>query len=385
MDFSIPEEIQMLQRTVHKLVYDEAIPLESEVLKYPQGEAPPELIEPLRARTKGLGIWNLDVPEEYGGAGLSAVANAIIREEIHRTVTPVPIGGRVSPILYQGNEEQKERFLLPVLRGEQTSAFAQTEPNAGSDPSAMETTAVRDGDDWVINGRKIFITDGHKADSLQVIAVTDKEKRQHGGITCFMVESNRPGFEVVRRIPIMGWEAPAELSFTDVRVPDSNRIGEIGQGFRLAQSWISAADRLGLGPMALGRSERSLEMAVENARNRVTFGKPLAQRQAIQWMIADSTLEIHLLRTLTHHAAWKADSGEDFRIEASMVRLYASETQSRVVDRAIQILGGYGLSDDLCLARWYRTVRVNRINGGSSEIQRFILARHRIGGIDLRD
>lgn len=385
MDFSIPEEIQMLQRTVHKLVYDEAIPLESEVLKYPQGEAPPELIEPLRARTKGLGIWNLDVPEEYGGAGLSAVANAIIREEIHRTVTPVPIGGRVSPILYQGNEEQKERFLLPVLRGEQTSAFAQTEPNAGSDPSAMETTAVRDGDDWVINGRKIFITDGHKADTLQVIAVTDKEKRQHGGITCFMVESNRPGFEVVRRIPIMGWEAPAELSFTDVRVPDSNRIGEIGQGFRLAQSWISAADRLGLGPMALGRSERSLEMAVENARNRVTFGKPLAQRQAIQWMIADSTLEIHLLRTLTHHAAWKADSGEDFRIEASMVRLYASETQSRVVDRAIQILGGYGLSDDLCLARWYRTVRVNRINGGSSEILRFILARHRIGGIDLRD
>lgn len=385
MDFSIPEEIQMLQRTVHKLVYDEAIPLEPEVLKYPQGEAPPELIEPLRERTKGLGIWNLDVPEEYGGAGLSAVANAIIREEIHRTVTPVPIGGRVSPILYQGNDEQKERFLLPVLRGEQTSAFAQTEPNAGSDPSAMETTAVRDGDDWIINGRKIFITDGHKADTLQVIAVTDKEKRQHGGITCFMVESSRPGFKVERRIPIMGWEAPAELTFTDVRVPDSNRIGEIGQGFRLAQSWISAADRLGLGPMALGRSERSLEMAVENARNRVTFGRPLAQRQAIQWMIADSTLEIHLLRTLTHHAAWKADSGEDFRIEASMVRLYASETQSRVVDRAIQILGGYGLSEDLCLARWYRTVRVNRINGGSSEIQRFILARHRIGGIDMRD
>jgi alkylation response protein AidB-like acyl-CoA dehydrogenase len=379
-----PDDLDLLRRTVRRFIDDEAVPLEAAVLRHPPGEAPPSLTAHLDRRARELGLWNLDVPLGEGGAGLSQYAFAVLREEIHRTATPLAIGGRISPILWECSAGQRPRFLDPVLRGEHVSAFAQTEPDAGSDAAAITTTATRSGDGWRIDGRKIFITDGHKADTVQVLTVTDREKRQRGGMTMFVVERERPGFSVARRTAVMGWESPAELVFDGVEVPDANRIGAVGDGWRLAQAWITGYDRLGLGPTALGRMERAMEITAGWVQQRVTFGKPLADRQAIQFALADSVLETHLLRLLTHDAARAADAGDDYRNQASMVRLYASEAQARVLDRAIQALGGYGLTDDLPLARWYQAARVYRINGGSSEMQRFLLARSRLPGIDLR-
>ncbi len=378
-------ELALLRETLRRFVEERAMPLEPEVLRHRPGEEPRELLDPLDRALRQLGYWNLDVPVALGGQGMSQAWLAVLREELHRTAVPLNMGGRVSPILLRATPEQQERFLLPVLRGEQVSAFAQTEPDAGSDPSRIQTTARRAGEGWVLNGRKVFITDGHRADTVQVLALTDPERRQRGGMTIFLVEKDRAGFRVAGRTPVMGWEWPAELVFEDVWVPDGNRIGEVGEGWALAQAWITEYDRLGLGPTVLGRCERALEIASAWAQERVTFGKPLSQRQAIQFMVADAALEVHLLRLLTLDAARKLDAGGEIRLEASMVRLFASEVQGRVLDRAIQVLGGYGVSEELPLARWYQAARVYRINGGSSEIQRFLIARSRLGRLDLRD
>jgi acyl-CoA dehydrogenase len=376
MDFALPYEITELRDLVRRFVADELVPLEPHVPREWEWELPREVEERLNARAKELGLWALSVPEEHGGAGLGTLGRAVVDEELGRTLTPWNIPGEPSAILYACNAEQRERFLYPVIRGEKQTCFAQTEPDAGSDPAMMQTRAVRDGDDWVINGTKRFISFAHRADFVQLFAVTDPEKRQHGGITCFLVERGTPGYKLVGRTRIMGREAPSELLFEDCRVPHANVLGEVGRGFALAQTWLSAHDRMGLGPKAVGRSERALDMATDYAKMRVTFGRPLADRQAIQWMLADSALEIHQCRLMTYHAAWKADQGQDMRIEASMIRLFASEMQSRVIDRAIQIHGGVGLSDELPLAAFYQHVRSYRISGGASEIQRMILARH---------
>ena len=376
MDFTLSYELKELQALVRRFVQDELLPLEARVPREWEWELPEDVKARLDARARELGLCSLSVPAEYDGAGLGTLGLMLVKEELGRTITPWAVPGEPSTILYAGNDAQKERFLRPVIRGEKRTCFAQTEPDAGSDPSMMKTRAVRDGDHWVINGSKRFITGAHKADFVQVFALTDPEKRQHGGITCFLVEKGTPGFQVVRRDRIMGRESPCELAFEDCRVPHANVLGEVGQGFKLAQTWLAAHDRMGLGPTAIGMAERALEMAADYAKTRVTFGRPLADRQAIQWMLADSFLEIHQCRMMVYHAAWKADTGQDIRIEASMIRWFAAEMQSRVVDRAIQIHGGVGLSEDLPLAAMYQHVRSYRISGGASEIQRMIVSRH---------
>ena len=373
MDFDFSEQALALQRLVRRFVEDELMPLEKEVGD--RWELTDDQERELDGRATAIGLKSIDVPAEYGGAGFTTVENCLVKEELGKTTTPYGFPGSVSNILYACNDEQKERFLFPCIRGEKRAFFAQTEPNGGSDPASMETSAVRDGDDWILNGRKIFITAAHKSDFGQVLTVSDKEKRSHGGITCFLVEQGTPGFEVVRRIPVMGREWPCELAFIDCRVPSRNILGEPGQGFILGQKWLSANDRLGQGPTAVGLSERCLKLATAYSKQRVTFGRPIAERQAIQWMLADSAVEIHACRMMTYYGAWKADQGGDIRIEASMVRLYATEMQQRIVDRCLQIHGAIGLTDDLPLARMYRHVRSFRITGGSSEIQRFIIAR----------
>lgn len=376
MDFDLSYELRELQALVRRFVQDELVPLEPRVPREWEWELPDEVTTRLNVRARELGLWSLSVPTEYGGAGLGTLGLMVVEEELGRTLTPWDIPGEPSAILYACNAEQRERFLLPVIRGEKHTAFAQTEPDAGSDPAMMQTRAILDGDDWVLNGTKRFITGAHRADFVQVFALTDPAKRQHGGITCFLVEKGTPGFQLARRQRIMGREAPCELVFDDCRVPAANVLGEVGQGFKLAQTWLAAHDRLGLGPMAIGRAERALEMATEYAKSRVTFGRPLAERQAVQWMLADSLLEIQQCRLMVYYGAWKADQGQDIRIEASMVRLFAAEMQSRVIDRALQIHGGIGLSDELPLAAMYQHVRSYRITGGAAEIQRMILARH---------
>ena len=253
------------------------------------------------------------------------------------------------------------------------SCFAITEPGAGSDAKAIQTTARRDGDDWIINGEKTFITGGNEADFTMVFAVTDKEKGADGGVTCFLVDRDQGWTS--HYIDTMGEWGPASLVFEDVRVPHSTILGEEGRGFELAMRWIGRGRYL-LPARAIGACERLVEMAIDQANNRVTFGEPIANRQAIQWMLADSAVEIEALRWLVLHAAWQVDSGADSRQAQSMAKLYGGVKANEIVDRVLQIHGGMGYTRELPVERWYRELRLLRIYEGTDEIQRRTIARN---------
>jgi alkylation response protein AidB-like acyl-CoA dehydrogenase len=309
--------------------------------------------------------------------GLSAVMTALLEAELGRTFVPFSFGGSADNILFHANDEQKERYLLPTIEGTRRSCFAITEPGAGSDAKAIRTTARRDGSDWVINGEKTFITGGNEADFAMVFAVTDPEKGANGGVTCFLVDRDM-GWRS-EYIDTMGEWGPASLVFEDVRVPDSQVLGEVGQGFALAMQWIGRGRYL-LPARAIGSCERLLSMAIEHANTRETFGAPIAERQAIQWMIADSGVEIEALRWLVLHAAWQVDSGLDSRHAQSIAKLYGGQKANEIVDRVLQIHGGMGYTRELPVERWYRELRLLRIYEGTDEIQRRTIARNLLKG-----
>jgi acyl-CoA dehydrogenase len=381
LDFSLTDEQKMIQQTVRQFVDRELMPLENDVLqnegKYPNG-IKPSLYHALQMKAKEMGFWGINTPEEYGGANLGAVMTALIFMELGKTLVPFMFGGSADNILYHGNEWQKEQYLIPTIEGERKSCFALTEPGAGSDPSAIRTTAVKDGKHWVINGQKVFITGGNEADFAMVFAVTDRTKPpQNGGVTCFLVDremgwTSRPVFT-------MGGWSPAELFFENVRVPEDHILGEVGKGFSLGMQWIGQG-RWMIASRCVGTAERLLQMAVDYSKERVTFGQPIADRQAIQWMIADSAVEIQATKWLSMHAAWKVDQGLDNRHEASMAKLYGSGMANRVVDRVMQIHGGMGYTREMPIERWYRDLRVTRIYEGTDEIQHFIIARDLLKG-----
>ena len=285
---------------------------------------------------------------------LGAVMTALIEVELGRSFVPFSFGGDADNILYSANDEQKERYLLPTISGDKVSCFAITEPGAGSDARNIRTSAVRDGDEWVINGEKTFITFGDVADFVMVFAVTDKEKGADGGVTCFLVD--REAGWTSAPIPTMGQWGPASLSFQDVRVPHSAILGEEGRGFELAMRWIGQGRYL-LPARALGACERLVEMGMEHARQRVTFGEPIANRQAIQWMVADSAVEIEALRWLVLSAAWQVDHDIDSRQSQSMAKLYGGVKANEIVDRVLQMHGGMGYTRELPVERWYRELR----------------------------
>ena len=381
MDFSLTDEQKMVQQTVRRFVERELIPLENEVLQnegqHSTGIAP-EVYESLRLKAKELGFWGINTPEEYGGANLGAVMSALIAIETGKTLVPFAFGGSADNILYHCNAQQKAEYLLPTIEGTRHSCFALTEPGAGSDPSSIRTSAVKDGGDWVINGQKVFITGGNEADFAMVFAVTDREKPpQNGGVTCFLVD-RKMGW-TSRPVPTMGGWSPAELFFENVRVPEDHILGEVGQGFNLGMQWIGQGRWL-IASRCVGTSERLLEMAVEYSKQRVTFGKVIADRQAIQWMLADSAVEIQATKWLALHAAWKVDQGLDNRHEASMAKLYGANMANRVVDRVMQVHGGMGYTREMPIERWYRDLRVTRIYEGTDEIQHFIIARNLLKG-----
>ena len=298
MDFELPEELRILKAGLRRFVDNELIPIERQTT---DGEAvKPEYLERFEQRARDLGIWQLDVPEEYGGGGMPILARAIVWEELSRTIAiPARGEGITGPsargILYSLTGKMKEKYLLPLLRGEKKSCFAQTEPDAGSDPGGMRTTAVQDGDHYVINGVKRFITGAAEADFMQLMVATDRSKGSRGGISCFIVDMDTPGVKLGACYETMMGDKPWEIVLENVRVPATHRVGEEGDGMRFGQQWLNIG-RVKHGARALGVAERCLEMATSYAKQRSTFGRPLADRQAVQWMLADMFIELQAAR-----------------------------------------------------------------------------------------
>ena len=380
VDFALSEEHRAVKEAVRQFITKEVMPLEAEVLINERNGRPglePGVLKDLQDKARKYGYWGINTPEEYGGMAAGPVMAAIIAGEAGRTFVPFRFGGSADNILYAGTEEQKQEFLIPTIEGQRRSCFAITEPGAGSDARSIRTRAVRDGDDWVINGEKIFITNGNEADFVMVFAVTDPEKGANGGVTCFLVD--RAMGWTSQPIPTMGEWGPASLSFENVRVPHRNILGEEGKGFDLAMAWIGQG-RYMIPAGALGAAERMLEMAIEHATNRISMGKPIAEYQFIQGHIADSAVELEAARWLTLYAAWQVEQGVDARHASSIAKLYGTNMANRVVDRVLQIHGGMGYTKELPLERWYRELRLLRIFEGTDEIQRRTIARNLLKG-----
>ena len=386
----LPAEVQAFKEVARQIVREELLPLEREYLLHPGKSISLRARDALRAVfdrsvvdrlydiSQRTGMWGLHVPEEHCGSGLSLLAKVAILEEFNYTAVPFPFA-EVPNILYSATGDQIDRFLKPCIEGAKLGAFAQTEPDAGSDPGGMmKTTAVKDGSDWVINGTKMWISNAKAADFVMVQAVTDPTKRQRGGITMFLVDRHNPGMTIVEP-GIFTWldSTPSQfiLHFENCRVPESAVLGEVGWGFRLGQKWLTIHDRLLRGPFALGKMQRALDMSVEWAKQRRTFGKAIAERQAIQWKIVDMYVALSSLRALVYQAAANADNGGAATMDASLVKLCAAEWGAQTLDHAIQIHGAMGESLELPLTLFYRYLRHTRIGGGTSEIQKMLLAR----------
>lgn len=388
--FRLPDDIRQFQDLARQIVRDEMLPLEQKYLAHPakshslrardalRAIFPQEVVQRLYKLSQDTGLWGLNIPEEHGGSGLPLLAKAVIMEEFYYCAVPFPVA-EVPNILYHCKGEQIDKYLRPCIDGTKIAAFAQTEPNAGSDPGGMmKTTAVRKNGEWSINGTKMWISNALAGDFVMVQAVTDPDKRQRGGITMFLVDRDNPGMKVLEGgLPTWLDSTPSQfiVNFDDCRVPDSAVLGEVGQGFVMGQRWLTIMDRLLRGPFCLGKMQRGLDMSIAWAKQRVTFGKPLSERQAIQWKIVDMYVSIRAVRNLIYEVASRADAGEDVRTEAALVKLTAAEWGAKALDDAIQIHGAMGESLELPLSLFYRYVRHARIGGGADEIQRMMIAR----------
>lgn len=377
MDLELPEELRMLKETLRRFVDREIIPVEREA--YDGHQLKPDYRERFEEGARKLGLWKFDIPEEYGGLGMGLLARCVVWEEMGRTIAIPTRGGHifgppVSPILYYLNDEQKEKYLWPVLRGEKKASFAQTEPDAGGDPGGMRTTAVRDGDHYVINGNKRFITGADKADFAQVQAATDREKGSRGGISTFLVDMDTPGVKLLRAQQMMMDDRPWELAFEDVRVPVENRIGEEGEGFKFGQAWITAG-RMRHAARGIGVAERCMELAGKYTNERETFGQKLSARQAVQNMMVDTWMETKALRLVVYNTAARFDAGEDIRYDSYMAKITGDEHAFRSCDRCMQVHGGIGLTTDLPIEKMWRDSRSMVITEGPPEILRMVIAR----------
>ena len=384
MDFSLTEEQEMIVGMVRRFVREEILPLELDL--DPDADALKEedrtrLVE----KTKAMGLYGLDIPPEYGGPDLDLVTRTLMAIEMsqHRAGLYAPcygvFGGAGLAQLFEATEAQKERYLFPTLRGEKRGFFGLTEPSGGSDPArAIQTKAVRDGDDWIINGSKIFISGADKADFGLVFARTDPDKGRNG-VTCFLVDTDTPGFHVRRIVhTLRSAHYATELQFEDMRVPHDNVLGEVNGGFAIANDRLTR-QRIPYAAGCIGVAVKAHELALDYVPQRETFGAPLSTRQGIQWMLVDNEIDIKQATWLTLEAADKARRGESFRKEAAMAKLVATEAASRVVDRCMQMFGGYGVTKDFPFERWYREMRIRRIGEGPSEVQRHIIARDILG------
>jgi acyl-CoA dehydrogenase len=386
VNFELAEEHRMLKDLVRRFVADELMPLEAEVLAREAAGGSPALSEDERKRidkvSRKLGLWGLDAPEDIGGSDLPAVAMVGVNEELAMTVTPYtlpPDSPNLRMMMATVNERQREAYLAPYVRGETISAIGISEPGAGADPSGMITRAERDGDDWVINGRKIWISRAEDADFTILMAVTDREKGSRGGISAFLVDRDTPGFNVLRRIPMVGGAATYEIALEDCRVPGWKLLGTEGNGFAPMQLRLGTR-RIEMAAWSIGMAQRALNMMIEFAPQRVTFGKPLSDRQAIQWWITDAATRIHAARLMTYDCAWKLDEGRDVRLEISMIKAYATEMAWEVVDHAMQTFGAMGVTKELPLHLMASKLRTMRIYDGPTEVHKWVVARNLLGG-----
>jgi acyl-CoA dehydrogenase len=365
-------ELDDVRRSLRRFVERELFPFE----RRPMSDAQRAEVQ---AKARAAGFWLMDVPEALGGQGLGLLGLSVFWHEISRTIA-VPardhslFGPSVGPILLSLQGVQKQRFLDPVLAGTKTACFAQTEPDAGSDPAAMRTRARRSGTGYLINGVKRFITHADKADFAQVFAVTDPEKGARGGISCFLVDMHAPGVGIAAKHQTMMGDAPCEIVFENVEVAEDCRVGAEGQGFALAQGWLNAG-RIRHGARACGVAERCLALTIDHAQQRKTFGEPLSERQGVQWMLADCFTELYATSLMVRDAAAKLDAGQDARAETYMVKIYGDEMGFRVADRCLQLHGGLGLTTELPLETFWREQRSFMITEGPSEVLRTALAK----------
>jgi alkylation response protein AidB-like acyl-CoA dehydrogenase len=383
IDFSIPAEIEEMRKTLSNFMDKYVYPNEKNADEH--NGLPEEIEKDLQAKVKALNLWAPHMSKSEGGMGIGVVNLALINEIIGRSpIGPrifgcaAPDAGNAELLHIAGNKEQKEKYLKPLVNGDIRSCFAMTEPEvSGSDPTGIRTSAVRDGEDWVINGHKWFITGAMGSSFSIAMAVTNPEAKSHKKASMIIVPTDTPGFNIIRDVPVMGsggLGGHCEIRFENCRVPLTNLLGQEGQGFQLAQL------RLGPGRIQhcmrwLGIAQRSFEMMCKYALKRVSFGEPLANKQTVQNWIADSAAELNAFRLMTLNAAWKMDQGDEARVEVSLIKFYGAKVLHDVIDRAIQVHGALGFSQDTPLEAFYRGARAARIYDGVDEVHRMVVAR----------
>jgi acyl-CoA dehydrogenase len=385
MNFELDEEHRMLADLVQRFVRDHLMPLEPAVLERDalsgDAELTREEVAKLDAVSQDMGLWSLDAPEEVGGLGLPYVALVAVNEALGSTVAKYflpPDSPNLRMLAATVNEQQREAYLAPYARGETISAIGISEPGAGSDPAGMKTRAVLADDgsgDWIINGRKIWITRADECDFTILMAVTDPQKGARGGMSAFLVDRDAPGFNVLRRIPMVGGEFTYEVALDDCRVAGWKLLGTEGQGFGPMQVRLGTR-RMEMAAWSIGAAQRALDMMTEYAPQRVTFGEKLSQRQSIQWWVADAAAKIHATRLMAYDCAWKLDQGRDVRSEISMLKFYATEMATEVIDHAMQCFGAMGMTKEMPLALMAGRIRTMRIYDGPSEVHRMVVARN---------
>jgi acyl-CoA dehydrogenase len=378
MDFELDDEQRAIVDTVRRFVTKELYPHEDEVERL--GDVPAALVDAIRAKALASGLYAANMPAELGGGGLDALAMTLVERELGKASYALQwLVARPSNILLACEGEQRERYLLPSIRGERHDCLAMTEPGAGSDVRSMTTRAVRDGDHYVINGTKHFISNAELADFVILFAATGTQEQPQGDrkpISGFLVDFDTPGVTVRRgsaSVSHRGYHH-CELSFEDVRVPSSQLLGEQGRGFDLIGEWLGAS-RLTVAASSVGRARRVLELTTSWAAERVQFGQPIGRFQGIGFPLADMATELEAAELLTLRAAWKLDRGTMTDQDAAMAKVFATEALGRITDHAVQIFGGMGLMTDLPIERFWRDARVERIWDGTSEIQRHIISR----------
>lgn len=384
MEIELKEEHQQLKDLVRRFVKDELLPLENDIMRRAAvGEGIALTASEkakVDARAKALGLWALDAPIEVGGFDLPAEAMVGVDEEIAKTIAYYsipPDSPNLHMLLAVASPEQREKYLRPYASGEVISAMAISEPGAGADPRRMSTRANWDGRQWVLNGRKIWISKAAEAEFTIAMAVANRDGG--GGITAFLVDKGTPGFNILRRIPMIGGVFTYEVAFEDCRLPPEAVLGAEGQGFAPMQKRLSVR-RLQMGAWCVGIAQRALDILIEHASQRTTFGSLLAQRQTIQWWAADAATKIHATRLMVYDAARKVDQGREARTELSMIKVYASEMASEIIDKAMQTLGAMGMTKEIPLYLMAEKVRWIRVGEGPSEVHRWVIARGLFGG-----